>query len=212
MVADLEAQPRAADGTSAARRLRAAGRVPAIIYGHGQAAVPIQVERAPLDRILAAGEHLVALRLDGGERQAIFKEVQVDPLSQQILHVDFQEVRTDEEVTLSVRLRFRGTPAGATDGGVADHLLHEIDVRCLATRIPDEIVVDVSALGIGDDLRASDLPLPEGVAIETAADKVVAHCRKPIEEAEAPPEEAEAPAAPEVITEKKPETETEDQT
>ncbi len=204
MVAELQAETREGRGKERAKKMRANGLVPAVVYGHGQPAASITIERRLLDRMLASGEQLVSLKLSGGDRQAIIKEVQLHTISQAVLHVDFQEVRMDEAVTVTVSVRLRGTAAGAKDGGVVDHELHEVSVTCLPANIPEEIVVDVSGLDVGDSLRVQDLTLPEKVTVEADPEAMVALCRMPIEEAEPEPEEvAEGPAAPEVITERK---------
>jgi large subunit ribosomal protein L25 len=208
MVAELVVEGREATGKEKMKKLRAAGLVPGVIYGHGAAGVMIQAPRPVINKFLAKGDLLVSLSMPGGVRQAILKEVQIDPVTRAVVHLDFQEVRADEQVTVSVELKLRGTAAGIKEGGVVAQEMHTVDVSCIPSKIPSEIVVEISNLSLGGAVRVKELPLPEGVVMKTDGEQVVVNCRLPlVEEAPAPEEAAAAPAAPEVITERKEEEE-----
>jgi large subunit ribosomal protein L25 len=152
---------------------------------------------------------IVALRLDGGERTALVRAVQRDPLSHEILHLDFQEVSLTERVRVEVPVHLVGVPAGVKDqGGILQHITRSLELECLATDIPSHIDADVSALLIGDSIHVRDLVI-EKVEILSEGDDTVAAVVPPTV-LEAPPVEAVEPEAaePEVIAkgkEEKPE-------
>lgn len=198
-------------GKGPAGRLRRAGWIPAVIYGHGSPAEALAVEKRGLRAFLDTGHHIVELRREGtdndsGVRKALVREVQVQPVTQEVLHVDFVEISEHERVELAVRLVFRGEPAGIKDGGVFNIVLHEVEITCPADFAVDELRVDVSGLELGQSLRVREVPLPENVEAVTDGNQVVATVRLPKgevaeEEAEVVPE-AES-AQPEVISEQK---------
>ena len=203
---ELVAAKREETGTGPARRLRREGLVPAVIYSHGNPGEKLAVERRILDRILDAGSHVVSLRdEDGNVRRALIREVQVQPVSQQLLHIDFQEVAEHEMIEVALRLIFRGEPVGVKEGGgVLDILKHEIDVACPVDAVADELRIDVSSLELGASLHVEDLVLPEGATAVSPSDMMVASVRRPREavEEEVPAAETEVAAQPEVIGEK----------
>jgi large subunit ribosomal protein L25 len=205
MPAELSAEARESTGKEKMKKLRARGVVPAVVYGYGKPAVMIQLERRAFDKFYAKRERIVTIRMPDGQRQALVKEVQIEPLSQTVLHVDFQEVRADQEVTVTVTVKLKGTAVGVKDGGVVTQELHVIQVSCIPAKIPHEVTVDVSNMALGDAIRAKEVPLPEGVALSTEPEQVVVNCRLPlvVEEPEAADAAAAAPAAPEVLTERK---------
>lgn len=190
-------------GKNAARRLRADGQVPAIVYGHDVEPVKVQVASRALERVIETGAN--ALIDLGGPKELsgklfLIKEAQRDPLTRALWHCDFYSVDTRRTITVSVRLGFEGKAVGVEMGGVLEPLLREVEVTCLPLSIPDEITVDVSALAIGDSLRVSDLVFPEGVTPEVEESVNVVHVIAPRVEEEAVAEEelaaAEGEAAP----------------
>ena len=199
-------------GTRAARRLRAQGMVPAIVYGHGQPNVPVSVNRHDIELAVQHGERLVKAEVDGQEENFLIKDVQYDYLGHHIVHVDLTRVRLHERVHVTVPIVLRGTPVGvdAEDGVLTQHL-DEVECECLATEIPEELRVPVTELHVDDVLRVSDLELPQGVRVLADPETVVASVTVLAEEEELPAAEAEAPAEPEVIGEKKQQEETEEE-
>ncbi|HEX6938440.1 MAG TPA: 50S ribosomal protein L25/general stress protein Ctc [Longimicrobiales bacterium] len=193
--ANLKAAPREERGKGAARRLRAAGRVPAVVYGHGEDARPLSVDAHELERLfsrISVENTLIQLEIDGqpGAR-VLVREVQTHPYRPEVLHVDFYQVHAGERLTVGVPLHLVGTPEGVKMGGVLDQTLHEIEVRCLPDRIPEAIEVDVSGLAVGDSLHIRDVALPEGVELHDDADRTICSVGAPTvaaleTEAEAP--------------------------
>lgn len=195
----LKARPRGA-GKGAAHRCRREGWVPAILYGRQVGAVPVQVPARDLDRLLAAGLSTGAVvRLDledGGRREwmAVLKEIQRDPVSLKVLHLDFQQVTLGDVLEVEIPVVIRGGEEVARRGGVIQHQLPRLRVEGPVTAIPADIEVDVSQLEIGEHLTVADLRLPPGVrAVEEPAEVVVT-VLAPKREEEARPAEAEAPA------------------
>ena len=161
----ISAQRRTKSGTSEARRYRREGMVPAVVYGHGQPAVPLLLEKQALMPLLHHhGLVTVQVPEDGSNINAILKEIQRDVLNpNRVLHVDMQEVRTDEKITATVPIEATGEAAGTRAGGVLNQILHEIDVESLPADIPEMIEVDVSELDIDQGISVGELTFPEGV-------------------------------------------------
>src|SRR5689334_18715785 len=154
-------------GKGPARAARRAGDIPGVLYGHGQAATPLTVNQKEFInaiRHVEGGNMIVSLKLAGGEKTALVREVQLDPISHDVIHLDFQEVSLTEKVRVQVAVHFTGTATGVKDGGgILETITRQVEVECLATAIPSFLEADVTALEVGDSLHASDLGLPEGV-------------------------------------------------
>lgn len=201
----VTAEKRDGIGKGVARKLRRAGKIPAILYGNG-ASIPLAVEAAEFQKELAGGAegHLVRLRIagDAGERAALVKAVQVDPIRGEAQHVDFQQVALDREVTTEVPVVLIGEQERPSDGGILSQVVRELSIACLPTQIPEHIAVDVSGLGVGDSLSVGELKLPAGVRLVHAdPDETVVHVLAPAKQVEeAAPAE---PAEPEVVGKKK---------
>jgi len=198
----LEAEKRDESGKGAARKLRARGRVPAVLYGHDVGPVSVSVGAKDLYRVLhgSAGTNvLVNLTVDGAEHLALPREIQRDHVRGRYVHVDFLAVRRDEKVTVSVPVRVVGESPGVKVGGVVEHHLWELQVECLPGDVPDGIDADVSELQVGDSLRVSDIVAPEGVIVLTPPEEsllsvVVPQVRVVEEVAEVAEGEEAAPA------------------
>jgi len=209
MAQTIKADVRSRTGAREAGRIRRAGRVPAVVYGHGHEAVSISVGRAELERLLGSGEHLVSLETASqGTKHVLVKDVQYHPMGGHILHADFVEVAMDELVTVRVPVVLHGRAAGIQEGGTVDQPLHELEIMALPADIPGEIRVEITDLKLGSHVSVKDLKLPERVKAVTPADVMVAQCRARVEEAAAAaaaPVEGEVAAGtvmPEVIVEK----------
>lgn len=197
----IRVEKREQTGKNSNRRLRAVGSLPAVLYGGGQKeSVPITVDRKTVMDLLrtGGGENAVfLLQLAGTKstRHAMIRELQVDPISHQIVHIDFQRISLTDKVRVEVPIQLLGTAAGVKDqGGVLDFITREVEVECLPGNIPQALEVDVAALEIGDHVEAKQLTLPENVELLEDAERVivsVSHSRvaAEIEELEA---EAEA--------------------
>src|SRR4051812_39610547 len=187
-------------GTRFARRLRARGRIPAIIYGHKQAPVPISLSRDSVWEMIKKSTHLAELHLGGTTEMALVREVQWDYLGKEIIHLDFARVSADESIETEVRLELRGTAPGTAEGGVLEQLVHTLRVTCRASAIPDSIRIDVSNLHLDQALHVRDLAsLPEGVTIDADPDLLLVHITSRAAAAEPAPAEVEGATQPEVI-------------
>ena len=205
----VTAESRTEKGKNANRRLRAADKIPGILYGTGKAPTPVAVSPHSIGAILrsAAGENtLFDLELGGTKRKVILKEYQVEPLKNRLLHADFYEVALDKPIEVKVHLELHGTPVGVkVDGGILDFVTRELEISCLPMDIPEKIMLDVSHLEMGKHLRVSEIKLSDKIKVLTEPGVVVAHVVAPrAEEEVAPAAEAAAPvegaaAEPEVI-------------
>lgn len=189
----LVAQPRQAHGSQEARRLRRKGQVPAVIYGHKEAVVPVALSGEELQAALRHHARVLDLETNGKLEKVLIKEVQYDYLGKELLHVDFARVSADERVKVTVALELKGVAPGVTAGGVLDQPIHALEVECLAVSIPESIRVNISEMQIGTVLHVRDLVLPPGVKAMADPGLVVVQVRtKEMEEA---PTAAAAPAA-----------------
>lgn len=171
----LVAERREGTGKGVARKLRAAGRVPAIVYGRGMEPVPVSVDAKDLYHVLHRGGANVLLDLvvDGKPHLALAREVQRDHIHNRFVHVDFLAVSRTEKITVSVPIRVVGESVGVKAGGVLEHHLWEVEAECLPGDVPEAIEVDVSALAVGDSLKVGDLVAPKGVEITSSPQELV---------------------------------------
>src|SRR3954454_18113325 len=213
----LEVTRRERSGKEIAKKLRAGRKVPAVVYGGHKESVAIEVDRKSVSELIQKSEHgvrsIFLLKMSGTDQQrhAMIKDIQIDPISRRMTHIDFVRVVMDEVVRLTVPVHVTGTAIGVKEGGILDWQGRDLHVECLPTAIPDKIEIDVTALGSHDYYRVSDLKLPEGVKVLEDPERVVVgvtHLRAEVVE---PVAEAAvvAPAEPEVIKKGKPEDEKE---
>ena len=184
MEAVLDAIKRNTKGKNEARRLRAAGKIPATLYGAqkaGDKPVPesVAVDPKPLMRILhsASGLNtLISLKLQGGDARVLVKNVQLDPITHHLLHADFYRVNMDRKITVTVPVILKGESRGVKqDGGVLDFVHREIEVETLPANIPDSIEVDVTDLGIGDSVHVRDVASNAGWTPISDPDMMIVH-------------------------------------
>jgi large subunit ribosomal protein L25 len=163
--ATLAASERTEFGSRSSRRLRRSGLVPGVVYGGGSEARPFQVDEREARNVLVYGGALIDLELDGSRLPVVIKEQQRDPVRGSLLHLDLQEVRLDEEIQAEVAIELLGSEEapGVKEGGVLEHVTHQITISALPTAIPESIPVDVSGMTIGDTLQLSAVTAPEGV-------------------------------------------------
>jgi len=213
--ASLSAESRSETGKGVARKLRAAGRVPGVVYGHGREPQSLSLNARELEKLLgsiAAGSTVVELSLGNATTNTLIREVQRHPFKKQILHVDFMELVAGEKVIVDIPLVFVGTPEGVrTGGGLLEQILHSIEINVDPSSIPNHVDVDVSQMIMGHSLHVRDLKLPEGVEVLTDEDATVCAVIAPravVEEAAATEAEG-APAEPELIRKPKEEEEAE---
>jgi large subunit ribosomal protein L25 len=174
----LRACRRIRSGKGVARKIRAQGMIPAVLYGGGEN-IPLSLQPQELLKILSSGENTIfQLDIDteaGEDRQAIVRDLQRDPLKGTLLHADLYRISMDVEITVAVPIVLQGMSRELIDiGGVINQLLHEVEIQCLPSLIPHELTIDVSHLGIGEVLHVRDLRVPQGIQVLIAPDEVVA--------------------------------------
>ena len=220
MDATLEAVKREGRGKNEANRLRASGRIPAVVYGarkEGQApqGVAVGVDPKALMRILhseSGANTLISLKFDGGESRVMVKEYQIDPVTNALLHADFYQLTMDKAITVTVPVLIKGESRGVkVQGGLLDFVTREIQVECLPTQIPQHIDVDVTELMLNQSIRVRDLATDGTWKAITEAETMIVHVVVPkAEEAATATAEGAAPAAaaePEVVKKGKEEKE-----
>jgi large subunit ribosomal protein L25 len=172
----FEARKRADAGSADARRLRRAGRIPAVVYGRSGSAAAIDLNAVEFTVGVKgiSGSTIVKINVDGKFVDAFVKDTQRNILDGGILHVDFYEVESDRVLRAKVPLHVAGNPVGVRNGGIFESSLHEIEVECLPGNLPERINVDVSGLDVNQSIHVRDLDLGGGVKLISGADQVVA--------------------------------------
>ncbi len=193
----LNVESRDQIGTTASRRLRSSGRVPAVLYGHGQETAHLSVAERDVKAMLRHHSKTVTLAGDVQDT-ALVREVQFDPLGIDVIHLDLLRVNLKESVEVTVPVKLHGDPPGLREGGMLREVLHDAQVRCSADAIPEELILNVSDLHVGDSLTAASLELPEGVELVTPVDSMVAQIEEPKRSGKAEATD-DGPAEPEVI-------------
>jgi large subunit ribosomal protein L25 len=204
----LTAQARKTSGKGAARSLRRQSLVPAVLYGRALESTLLSVSPGDLEKATstASAENiLIDLTITDGEstrnQRAMIREIQVDPVKRNILHVDFLGISMDRKITVEVPINLVGDPVGVSAGGMLQQVLRSVEISCLPDRIPDTLELDVSSLTMGHSLHVSDLRTPEGVELLSDPRLTLATVLAPkrVEEKPAAPAEGEelAGAAPE---------------
>lgn len=189
----LTAEARADKGTGASRRLRRAGKIPAVLYGAGKAPVTLQLEHDPIYHFAkneAFFTSILTVKIGSESDQAILRDIQMHPYKPRIHHMDLQRISATEKIHIAVPLHFLGgeaAPGVKQEGGLISHLLAEVDVSCLPHQLPEYLEVDLSNLHMGQSVHLSDIKLPEGVTITSLAhgnDLAVAAVVRPVIEEE----------------------------
>src|SRR6185369_14907679 len=167
--ASLSAEARTETGKGVARKLRAAGRVPAVVYGHAREPQSLSLTTRELEKLLSqisTGSTVVELTLGGATTKTLIREIQRHPFKRQILHVDFQELVAGEKISVSIPIVLTGVPDGVRmDGGILDQTMRELEIEVDPSNIPNHVEVDVTKLTIGSSVHVRDLQLPEGVEV-----------------------------------------------
>lgn len=203
----LNATSRVAKGSNEARRVRAKGMIPAVVYSKTTTPQSVAVPESEWEALQKFEFNLVSLLEDGKETLVLVKEVQHNFIKGKASHIDFMAVDTNKPITAMVPLhRGHADPVGIAKGGILEEYVHEVEVECLPSNLPEAIVVDVSGMDMDDSFRVGDLVLPEGVTVKTHSDVTLFHVLNPAAIKEDVPAAAEAAPAeaaePEVIGEK----------
>jgi len=202
---ELNAKVREKKGKNAANRLRVKNEIPGIFYGR-EVSIPLTLSVKDIQKIIStkSGENvLINLKIEGkGNQIAIIKEIQRHPVSGRLLHIDLYQVSLTGEITVNVPIKITGDSPGVKVGGILEHHLREIKVKCLPTKIPTDIMVDISNLNIGDSIHIKDLKVSPDIKILEDLEEVVVTCSAPKEEIKVEAKPEEVPTGPEVIGEK----------
>lgn len=198
---------------NAARRVRAKGKIPAVVYGAAEPAVAVEVDPKQIQKILyseAGHNSIFDLELAGATAKVMIVDWQYEPIKGKLIHIDFKRIALDKPIRVEVPIQFTGVPVGVrTQGGILDQTLREVEIECLPGDIPGHIEVDITELAFGAVLRVADLPHGGKLKFLTAEETPVAHITSVKEEAAPAAADAVAaagPAEPEVVKKGKQET------
>lgn len=208
----LEAELRTGTGRAKTKDLKESGYLPAVVYFHGQDALSVQILRGALLKLMhqyRLESSIINLKIKDDKkakgRPCLIKEIQYHPVSEDIIHIDFNEISLTEAIKVNVPIEIKGEAVGVKqEGGSLEHLLWEVEVECLPTSIPKNIVVDITTLKMGEAIHIKDIVFPAQVKPLNDPAAIVLHVIAPMKE-EAPEEgiEGETKAEPEVLKEKK---------
>lgn len=179
-IIDLKTEKRERLGSANSRRLRASGAIPAVLYGKKQDLLHLTVDKETLVNALNHQARVFQLGLpDGQSASALIKDLQIDHLTDAVLHIDFERVGLDEKIEVEPKVKVVGVPKGAAEGGTLEVGIGSIRVLCAVRDLADAFRIDASNLGISESIEAKDLPLPPGATLVTAPDALIARCNPP---------------------------------
>jgi len=193
----LSARNRQNKGSVEARKIRRAGRIPAVLYGRSGKAISIDLDALEFTNGVKniSESTIVKVEVDGKPYDAFVKDTQRNIIDGNILHVDFYEVESGIALRARVSINLKGTAVGVREGGILEFPLHEIEVECLPKDLPERIEIDISTLGVNQSIHVRDIPLADTIRLISASDQVVALVKYAKEQAAAAPAEAEAATA-----------------
>lgn len=174
----LNVESREKMGTANSRRLRSTGKIPAVLYGHGEASVALAVCARGVEQVIRHGGHVV--HLEGAVTgEALIKEVQWDSFGSYLVHIDLYRVVKGESLEVTVHVELKGDAPGAARGGVIEQVLHEIHIMCPAESVPDKLICNVSGLDVGGSISVDKVALPAGAKLVTDGHAMLVHCVAP---------------------------------
>jgi len=185
-------------GKGVARQIRMAGKIPGVVYGPETEPIPVSVEEREFRTAMrhASSGSILNLNMDGKETKAVLREMQRDPVTSRVLHIDFHAISMNKPIHVAIPIHFIGTPVGVkVDGGIMQATMREIEISCLPINIPEHLDVDVSELRIGDSIHVSNVSIPNATILADAQRTVVVISAPTVIKAEATAVEAEAAAA-----------------
>ena len=171
-------------GTSAARRARLQNKVPAVVYHSGVEATPLSVDKISLNKALRTGQMIFEVNVEDKNQFVLVKEIQYHPVTDEIIHIDFQKVKEDEKISLEVAIRSTGESQGVKLGGLLVQILNSVTIKCKPAEIPEFLEIDVTDMEMNTNLFVKDITLPEDVEMITAEDIAVVSVQEPKEEKE----------------------------
>ena len=171
----IEAKPREKSGSKAARQYRREGLIPGVFYSHGEDAISLAFDSLQLTNFLSHTHGLLDLQIEGEKkpRKCVLKDVQYDPLTDQVIHVDLLGVKMGEKLQVAVPLVLTGTPLGIKQGGILEHLTREVEIECMPRHLPNQLEVDISNLAVGQSIQIKDLAF-ENITILNDPNETVA--------------------------------------
>jgi large subunit ribosomal protein L25 len=206
MADTLQVEKRDIRGRARLRRLRATGVIPAVLYGHKLDSISLAVSGSDVEAVIGHGARMVDLK-GAVDESALIREVQWDTFGTELIHVDFTRVAADERVEMVVLIELRGEAPGVKDGGVIHHLLHEVNIECLAGNIPEKIDVSINELALDQMIRIGDLDVDDAIKILEDKSRGIVQCVTPVVQADEDDEAVGDAAEPEVIGKKEEEGE-----
>ena len=180
----LDVDIRKEQGTSAARRTRLRGRVPAVLYHSGLEATPLTMDKKSLYKALKTGQMIFEVTVEEKPQFVLLKEIQYHPVTDEVIHIDLQKVKEDEKISLEVAIRGVGESQGVKLGGILVQLLNSVTIKCKPSEIPEFLEIDVAEMEMNTNLFVKDITLPEDVEMITAEDIAVMSVQEPKEEKE----------------------------
>ena len=182
-------------GTSAARRTRLQNKVPAVVYHSGVEAIPLSVDKVSLNKALRTGQMIFEVNVEDKNQFVLVKEVQYHPVTDEIIHIDFQKVKEDEKISLEVAVRSSGEAQGVKLGGLLVQMLNSVTIKCKPAEIPEFLEIDVTDMEMNTNLFVKDITLPTDVEMLTAEDIAVVSVQEPKQEKEEVAEDTESSEA-----------------
>jgi large subunit ribosomal protein L25 len=198
-IVEIQAESRPAAGRRVCRRLRREGKLPAVLYGRGEDNVMLTLDQLEMEHLISSHTFVARVSWDGRSEDVQIKDFQYDALGDHLLHVDFVRISLTEKLTVAVPIETEGDPVGVEAGGVLTQELYELEIECLPTNIPDQLVIQIGHLEINDTARVEEIELPEGVTTEVDPDTVVVVVAPPVEEEEEEEMPEDILAEPELI-------------
>ena len=180
----LNVDIRKEQGTSAARRTRLQNKVPAVVYHSGVEATPLSVDKISLNKALRTGQMIFEVNVEDKDQFVLVKEIQYHPVTDEIIHIDFQKVKEDEKISLEVAVRSSGEAQGVKLGGLLVQMLNSVTIKCRPAEIPEFLEIDVTDMEMNTNLFVRDITLPADVEMLTADDIAVVSVQEPKEEKE----------------------------
>ena len=171
-------------GTSAARRTRLQNKVPAVVYHSGIEATPLSVDKISLNKALRTGQMIFEVNVEDKNQFVLVKEIQYHPVTDEIIHIDFQKVKEDEKISLEIAIRSTGEAQGVKLGGLLVQMLNSVTVKCRPAEIPEFLEIDVTDMEMSTNLFVKDITLPSDVEMITAQDIAVVSVQEPKQESE----------------------------
>jgi large subunit ribosomal protein L25 len=179
-------------GTSAARRTRLQNKVPAVVYHSGIEAIPLSVDKKSLNKALRTGQMIFEVNVEDKNQFVLVKEIQYHPVTDEIIHIDFQKVKEDEKISLEVAVRSSGEAQGVKLGGLLVQMLNSVTIKCKPAEIPEFLEIDVTDMEMNTNLFVKDITLPTDVEMLTAEDIAVVSVQEPKQEKEEVAEDTES--------------------